>query len=258
MLYPRKKWPLWAVLLTGPILAVLVFVMTYFFDPLNLGEQTTLAALPAFLFSVVILLIIQSVTTYQEVDRLAAESDRLHEAVQSVLHVTKVGTPKTAWEYIMSRLPAVERVVNTSLNIPEEYDRISESLYEHDSYLRSPPEIADAVRRGLRWKDIGDPAALPRLRAVAASAAHGKHADRYEYRVIVHDEPQVTFTILTFSDGSREVLFNWDMRAAGQEPTVLLARDHDIVNMFAVQFDHLWRIAATDHDKMATRSTSKK
>jgi hypothetical protein len=247
---------LWAVLITGPVLSLVAFVLAYFLDPLNFGSGEPPAAVPAALLSVVVLLITNGVASFQQVERAAAGSERVFQAVQTYLHVTKVGTPRKGWEYVMSRLPALELVQNTSFNLAEEEERSSERLYGSDAYKLGPRKIGEATKNGLRWKDIGDGSATDRLREISKAVGAGRNPTNYEFRKIGHREPQLSFCLLTFHDGTREVLFNWDYRAAGQEPTVLLSRDHDIVNMFAVQFDHLWMRASPDHDRSATRSTS--
>jgi hypothetical protein len=89
------------------------------------------------------------------------------------------------------------------------------------------------------------------------NAEKGKQP-KYKYRVISHNEPQINFFILLeYFEGSKEVLFN-DFRGMGQDPIVLISRDNHIVEMFAIQFNLLWRRASEDHDSQATRSTSEK
>jgi hypothetical protein len=53
---------------------------------------------------------------------------------------------------------------------------------------------------------------------------------------------------LEYSDGSREVLFNWDFRGLGQDPIVLLSSDDKIIEMFNIHFNNLWRRASVDQD----------
>lgn len=248
----------WISLVLGPILAVVGFVVAYFANPLNFRNETFTAAIPAFLFSVIILIIGQNLATFREVERVSADSDRIYEAVRQYLHVTRVGPPKLAWDYVMKRLPALDDVRNTSFNIPEELDRAAERLYGSDEYQRAARDITQWTERSLRWKDIGDHSALPRLRTVWAQAQAGRNPDHYSYRLIGHAEPQINFILLSYADGTNEVLFNWDFRELGQDPIVLLSRDREIVTMFAVQFEYLWRTAAPDHDSKPTRSTSKK
>ena len=76
--------------------------------------------------------------------------------------------------------------------------------------------------------------------------------------MIKQEEPQVGFIILTYRDGTVEVLFNWDFREIPQDPVVLLSRDQEIISMFSAQYKGLWRVAVEDYDNIATKSTSKK
>jgi len=248
----------WISLVVGPILSIIGFVVTYYVNPLNFSNRTATAAIPAFLLSVIILIIGHNLATFREVERVSADSDRIYEAIKEYLHVTKVGTPKLAWDYVMKRLPILDEVRNTSFNIPEEVERAADRLYESDQYRRAARDITQWTERTLRWKDIGDDSALERLRAIEAQAKAGRNSDHYAFRVIGHVEPQINFIPLNYPDGGHEVLFNWDFRDIAQDPVVLLSRDRDIVNMFSIQFEYLWRAAVIDHDSMATKSTSKK
>ena len=250
----------WVLLVAGPVLSVIAFVVTYYLDPLNFGQRAPLAAVPAFLLSVVFLLISHSIASFRELERASTDSDRIYEAVKDYLHVTKVGSPEKAIQYVLARLPILQDVRNTTLNIDYEAERADERLYETRTYAAFARHVAQWSSRRLRWKDIGDPTAASRMRATAALAneASGKRPAQYQYRLIEHREPQINFILLTYPDGTSEVLFNWDFRNIGQDPVVLLSRDRDIVDMFAVQFEHLWRAASPDHDSIAVRSTSKK
>lgn len=248
----------WISLVAGPILSIVAFVLTYLLNPLHFSNHTATAAIPAFLLSVIILIISHNLATFREVERVSADSDRIYEAVREYLHVTKVGSPKLAWDYVMKRLPILDDVRNTSFNIPDEAERSDERLYSSTEYERAARDITQWTERTMRWKDIGDESALVRLRAIRRQAAAGRHPDHYMFRLIGHAEPQINFILLSYRDGSTEVLFNWDFRDIAQDPIVLLSRDRDVVGMFAIQFEYLWRAATIDHDSMATRSTSKK
>lgn len=250
----------WIALLAGPVLALVSFVATYYVDPLNFDGQEALAAIPAFLLATVILLISHNLAALREVERASAYSDRIYEAVKDYLHVTKIGSPETAAQYVLGRMPILREVRNTTLNLPEEIERSTEKLYDTVAYKDVSARVAEWAAKGQRWKDIGDTRATERLRATYEEAARvaGKRKTGYQFRLLTRDEPQINFILLTYQDGSTEVLFNWDFRNIGQDPTVLLSRDRDIVEMFAVQFEHLWRASSPDHDSMAVTSTSKK
>jgi len=251
---PRFKTNLYLLILT-PILALVAFVLTYLLDPLNFGERYTHAAIPAFLLSVIILIISHIVAVITEIEKVSNDSERIYEAVKNYLNVTKIGTPKKAWSYIIERLPVLEYVQNTSFDFNDETDQSSERLYDAESYQQSAVKIARHTEKGLTWKDIGDSTAVGRFRKIEENI---KRPSRYAYKLIKHSEPQMNFILLTYKDGSTEVLFNWDFREIPQDPIVLLSRDHEIFTMFAAQFKGLWRIAVSDYDSMATKSTSQK
>ena len=244
-------------LIISPILALVAFVVTYFLDPLSYGTQSSLAAIPAFLLSVIILIIGQILSIHNEIEKVSADSDRIYETVKNYLQVTKMGTPKSAWKYIVDRLPVLEYVQNTSFNFKDEIDQTNERLYDGDTYEQSFAEIAKHINNGLSWKDIGDRSAIARFRKIN-DLIHENAKGRYFFRLIKQTEPQIGFILLTYKDGTTEVLFNWDFRDIPQDPVVLLSRDQEIFNMFAAQYKSLWRVAVMDYDNSATKSTSKK
>lgn len=250
----------WATILATPVLSLLAFVIAYYLDPLNFGGQQALAAIPALLLSIVILLIGQAINTIYEVQQTAIYSNRIYEAVKDYLHVTKIGSPEKALRYISSRMPSLREVQNTSFNLNDESERANEKFYDTDTYEKAVQQVAYYSCRSLIWKDIGDLLAIERLRGLqkaAADLARGKRHG-YRYKLISHQEPQMNFIILEYEDGEREVLFNWDFRGGGQDPTVLISRDRQIIDMFSIHFAHLWRRASEDHDSRAIRSTSTK
>ena len=114
------------LLIISPILSIVSFVLTYLLDPLKYASQSALAAIPAFLLSIIILIIGQNINTHNEVEKVSADSERLSETVKNYLHVTKLGTPKSAWEYIINRLPVLEYVQNTSFNFEDEKEQTNE------------------------------------------------------------------------------------------------------------------------------------
>lgn len=246
-------------LLFGSLLAVIVFVVTYLINPLKLGEHFPVAAIPAFLLSVIVLIINHMIAIYREVQKVSVDSNRIHEAVRNYLHVTKIGTPKKAWEYIIHRLPVLEYVQNTSFNFREDQvEQSNERLYDASTYHQSLSKIARQIEQGLVWKDIGDSTAMERFQRLNSQINGNKCLGRYEFKFIGRAEPQINFILLTYKDGTTEVLFNWDFRDIPQDPVVLLSRDHEIFNMFAVQHKGLSQAAVHNYDSIATRSTPKK
>lgn len=251
----QHKSPL-VFLILGPLLSLIAFVLTYFINPLKYTTQSALAAIPAFLLSVIILIINHIIAVYREVQKVSVESDKVCEAVKNYLHITKIGTPKRAWEYIIHRLPILDYVQNTSFNFGDENEQTSERLYDAKDYQQSIAKIARQIERGLSWKDIGDATAIERFRKIKESISEDKRSDCYSYKIIRQSEPQIGFILLTYKDGTTEVLFNWDFRDIPHDPTVLLSRDGEIINMFAAQFKGLSRVAVQDYDSIATKSTS--
>lgn len=244
----------WYPVVGGPIMALVAFVLAYYYDPLHFGSQKPLAALPAFFVSLLILVVTHNINSRTELMRAAEYSDRIYDAVRDYLHVTKVGSAEVAFDYVLTRLPILDEVRNTSFNLRGELERANEKFYESKTYVDSAQKIAERSAKGLLWKDVGDSFALDRLRNVdhRAKELAGTRRSGYSYRVLNHDEPQINFIILTYPSGSPEVLFNWDFRRIGQDPVVLLSRDRDIVEMFAIQFELLWRASSADHDSSAT------
>lgn len=258
MATPRGRLQ-WVALLAGPVLGLVSFVVAYFINPLGFGGRDALAAVPAFLLAIVIMLISHNLTTFREVERASAFSDRIYEAVRDYLHVTKVGSPEIAFQYVLDRLPILVEVRNTVLNVPDEVERSVEKLYDTSAFENASRRIGDwASSKGRLWKDVGDSFGVDRFRATHDLAARlaGKRKTGYSYRLLPQALPQINFILLSYPDGSTEVLFNWDFRTIGQSPTVLLSRDRDVVEMFAVQFELLWRSASPDHDRRAASSTS--
>jgi len=167
-----------------------------------------------------------------------------------------MGTPKKAWKYIIDRLSILEYVQNTSFNFGDENIQSTERLYEDDNYIQSFIEIAHYVEQGLKWKDIGDQGAIYRFHKIRSNITKNKYINNYTFRLITQSEPQIGFILLTYKDGTKEVLFNWDFRDIPHDPVVLLSRDAEIFDMFAAQFKGLERVAVEDYDNMATKSTS--
>lgn len=249
-----KSVAVWLPIISGPLLALLTFYVSYTFDPLS---QENMRGITAFYFSVVVLMIGQWFVTVLEGQKTSENSKRLYDAVKNYLHVTTVGSPENAIEYIAGRLPALREVQNTSLNTEDESERSDEKLYQSGSYEKLCAEIPLHCREGLIWKDVGDIRAVKRLRSTyAASLGSNTRNSRYKYKLLTHSEPQINFILLEYRDGSKEVLFNWDFRGLGQDPTVLISRDPRIIEMFSIQFNLLWRSATEDHDSQATKSTS--
>jgi hypothetical protein len=240
----------------SPILSLVAFVVTYFIDPLKYAKGGELAAIPAFFVSIIVLIICHLIVVFQSSNRSAEEIKNIYDAVKNYLHVIELGTPKKAWDYIIQRLPVLEYVQNTSFNFNDENEQSSERLYEGINYIESSAKIAEAVETGLMWKDIGDSSAKERFEKIRGHLEEKRILGRYLYKFIEQHEPQIGFILLTYKDGTKEVLFNWDFRDIPQDPIVLLSQDQEIFNMFAAQYKGLSKVAVNDYDSMAVKSTS--
>lgn len=135
------------ILIASPIISLISFILTYYVDPLNYAEHVSLAAIPAFLLSIIILVIGQIITIHNEVERVSVDSERIYETVKDYLHVTKMGTPQSAWRYIIERLPILDYVQNTSFNFEDEKEEASERLYDNDEYQQSLGIIGKYVKK---------------------------------------------------------------------------------------------------------------
>jgi hypothetical protein len=255
---PTWKAIRWISLLGAPVLSLIAFVLTYWLDPLKFGTHQPLSALPAFLLSIIILIIGQTIRSGIELEHASTYSRKTYEAIKRYLHVTPIGSPEEAFRYINGRIPVLREVQNTSFSIDDESERADEKLYETEVYEKTCQELAYHCCKTLIWKDVGDRLAIKRLRSTRDLCNTISKGRKYGYRfkLISHNEPQMNFIILEYNDGTREVLFNWDFRGNGQDPTVLISRDQQMVEMFAIHFTLLWRRASEDHDSQATNSTS--
>lgn len=241
----RPSYP-WIGLIAGPLAAITSFVIAYFIDPLNFGGHDPLAAIPAFLLAVVILMVGQNVAAYRELERTSIQSQEIYDAVRDYLHVTKVGSPEQGMRYVASRLPILREARNTSFNVGDYTDRANDMFYDTELYQELSGAIAAWSAKGVRWKDVGDEFAVGRLRGISHQSIALGGRSLYQYKLVKENEPQLNFVVLGYGDGTSEVLFNWDFRSLSQDPIVLLSRDRDIVNMFTVQFERLWMRAKSD------------
>ena len=243
----------------GPFLSIVSFIVAYYIDPLNFASKYETVAIPAFLFSIVILLVFLYYNLNSIISVTLDSSIQTREAVKNYLHVTRLGTPEIALKYILSRLPSLIEVQNTSFNIDVEIERANEKYYETNLYKESMKEISASCSKGLLWKDVGDRYGLERFRFINDSTNNFSIPNsNYKYRILTHGNTQLNFIILEYEDGNKEVLFNWDYRKAGCDPIVLISRDEHIIDMFSAQYHHLWRSASNDHDNVAIISTSVK
>ena len=225
----------------------------------GITDDELLGVVSSALTAIFTLLVGHTISTRDKLTDASRLSDRLSDAIKNYLHVTRAGSAPQALEYITSRLPSLSEVRGTMLNFGDESETANDKLYDSQQYANFEAAIPPATARGLLWRDIGDPETVKRLRRILNAAeeeAGARRSHKYRYRIIKTKLPQMNFSILTFVNGDVELLFNWDYRALGRDPIVLLSRDEVIVDMFSQHFELLWRKASSDHDISATRSTS--
>ena len=235
-------------LFIGPIIALIVFFFSYWLDPLGYGPKQVATAIPAFLLSIVILLIDHGRIVSRATKNISKISFSVSETVKNYLHVTKFGSPDKAIEYINSRISSLKEVNNTSFNLEGANEKAENKFYKTTTYQQFQNKIIESSSStGLIWQDIGDHLALVRFKYIYKQATIHNINSHY-YPKIISCEPQMNFILLTYKDDSKEVLFNWDYRGAGRDPIVLLSRDQEIIQMFAIHFDHLWNKGSIPHD----------
>ena len=151
---PKLKW---VISLSGPVLSLVTFVITFYIDPLNFGQLQPMSAIPAFLLAIIILIISQQLSTHYEIAKATLYSDRIYEAVKSYLHVITMGSPENAMKYINDSLPSLREVKNTSFNLPgaDEEERANEKLYDTAHYETTIKNIARYSKKGCRfWSTV--------------------------------------------------------------------------------------------------------
>ncbi len=241
----KPQYTKWFDYSFGPSIAIIVFLFTYWLDPMGYGPKQVATAIPAFLLSIIILFIEHGRIVSKEAKKSSELSDRVYEAVKNYLHVIRIGSPIKAMEYINTRIPALSEIKNTSFNTFSEIERSNEKFYITNEYDDFQKQIIKYISKSLLCKELGDQFALDRFRKIYTVI---KDKDKYKYKLISHAEPQINFIILEYRDGNKEVLFNWDFRGLGQDPIVLLSKDEKIVDMFYIHFNNLWKISSPDYD----------
>ncbi len=228
----------------GPIMAIISFLFVYWLDPMDYKKDAA-TAIPAFLLSVVILFIDHGRLVSKESKKSADLYDKIYDAVKNYLHIIRIGSATKAMEYVNSRIPILIEIKNTSFNTNNEIERSDEKFYITEEYDNFQKQIAEYISKNLLCKELGDKFAFERFKKTYNLTERN---ERYKYKFISHNEPQINFIILEYKNGDKEVLFNWDFRGLGEDPTILLSRDEKIVNMFYIHFNNLWNVASPDYD----------
>lgn len=249
MVKERTTVAQWLYLLVGPILSIACFVVTYYGNIFSLGKDP-LSSIPALLFSILVLIVTQSLSTHLEVKKTKHEYSNILETVKRYNHVISIGSPEVAMQYVGDRLQLLNEVWNTSVNMKKEEEDAEYNIYSRDSYLKTYERALRLCRENkLLWKDIGNLEAKKRLKKLVQNSVKDE-TKYYQYRFINGIVPQINFIILRYRDvhTKSEVLFNWDHRDSEKNPIVLLSQDDKIVKMFMTHYNDLWENASRSHD----------
>lgn len=252
------------------ILSLLSFILVTKFDPLYVSDKQSLASIPAFFISVIIILIGNSINNILEIHRsnnyykiihndVNEHHQKISDTMINHLNVISIGSPKVAFNYVLENLNDLSEVKNTSFTLDDEVDSANINLYKTEEYKAILKKISKFIDHGGFWRDIGDDYAKTRFEKIAnqVKKPNTDNSNHYIYKLLIQNISQINFILLKYKEGEKkEVLFNWDFKSAGQDPIVLLSREDQIINMFSSHFEYLWRQASLDHDSIAIKSTS--
>ena len=230
-----------AVYAAGLSISIISFVALLKTDPFGLSDLSQNPELPAFFFSVAILLLSDRISAMMQFAENRELSEDIAEMVKSAHSVTSFRTPRDAIQYVNNRMGSLLSVESVSLNMEDEFSTTDDYLYRSEVYQNYLNLIAKNVSDGLIWKDIGDTYAEKKFSITRDQIIPEKTKGSFQTRIVGGSDPQITFLILGYRDGTKEVLFNWDYRSPGSEPAVLLSQDSLIVKMFSTHFANLWR-----------------
>lgn len=229
----------------GIVLSLIAFFVLLKGDPFGLTRVSGNPEHTAFFVSIIVLLLTEKLASIQRKVENETIGNNIVEMVKSSHSVTQFRDPRSAIHYVRAQLPQLRDVENISVNMKEEIEHVDSQLYRASEYSDLKREIAQCVMNGLRWRDIGDQYAETRFSDIANMIIRESSQGIYKYKFLKHKEPQMTFIVLRYRNGSpTEVLFNWDYRQPGQEPIVLLSRDERIVQMYSIHFSNLWQTAS--------------
>ena len=234
-------WKPVGIYATGLILSIVAFIALLRTDPFGLANLSQNPELPAFFLSIVVLLVSDRISGLFQMQENKEQTKRLADLIKDSHSVVKFRTPRDAIQYISNRIDSLRSVENISVNTDDEFIDVDDYFYRSEQYDSFISSISSGVAKGLIWRDLGDKYAKKRFDKIGGLVAKKKSKGTYQYKLISHNEPQITFTIIQYHDGTREVLFNWDYRSPGAEPNVMLSRDEDLVTMFAIHFTILWK-----------------
>lgn len=252
------------------VLSLVSYILFIYFDPLKVSDTQSLSSLPSFFITIIIMilgnLINTAVAMHSYSEKLNIIKNEVNEGnaniikqIKENINVTKVGYPEEAFGYIISKLNNVEEIKNTSFTVTERNDDAKNHLYDTEKYINGLKSIKKYVTDGGIWHDVGDNNAASRFRKIYNNIfAEDKEKNyKYQFKLIESEIPQINFTIITYKNKSKEVLFNWDYKTAGKEPIVVSSRDREMIDMFTYHFEYLEKVASLDHDSMKTKSVSR-
>lgn len=230
--------------LIGLACSVVSFIVALKTDPLGLSKYSQNPELPAFFFSIVILMLSDRVAAMLQFAENKEISESIVNMIKNAHSVVAFRTPRDAILYVNNRMSSLLSVESVSLNLDEEFSTTDDYLYRSDEYENYLLLIAKNVENGLIWRDIGDKYAEKKFHHTREHISKKCIKGSFQTRMIPTNMPQITFLILGYRDGTKEALFNWDYLSPGAEPCVLLSRDINVVQMFSYQFANLWRISS--------------
>lgn len=232
------------VYIIGLLASVCSFIVTLKTDPFGLSQYSQNPELPAFFFSIVILMLSDRISAMIQFAENKKISDSIVNMIKNSHSVVAFRTPRDAILYVNNRIGSLLSVESVSLNLDEEFATTDDYLYRSEEYKKYLQLIAENVEKGLIWRDIGDKFAQKKFSITQKYLENKDIKGSFQTRMISNCGPQITFLILGYRDGTKEVLFNWDYLSPGAEPCVLLSRDANMIQMFSYQFSNLWRISS--------------
>ncbi|QIL45602.1 hypothetical protein G7081_00125 [Vagococcus coleopterorum] len=238
----KKNW----IAIVGVLLAILSIILSFI-------PAFTNYVLTVFLLSVFALFHDQYSKTQTILKNTEETSNQVSLDVKNHLRVIRLDTPgKTFNDYIIKRLDIISEIRNTSFNVSAD-DRDANIYFNKTDTLKVAPEFVKSnIDNGLIWHDVGDKYAKKRFKTwhdyfypeEQVTSSMGE----YKSKLINPRVPYPNFLIITYKDARQEVLFNWDLRLNGTQPSVLVSNEDDLIQFYSAQFNLLYNNATDDAD----------
>jgi hypothetical protein len=243
-----KKASFWIVFVISALIGLLSIILGF----TDLSKYT----IPLFLLSVFALLTDQYVKIMSSLTHTENYSNNMSNDVRDHLVVIKLdGSISQVFnEYVIERLDVIKSIKNTSFNI--EADRHDADILFDDSLelKGAPDKVKKFIEKSLIWEDIGNRSkkTIKRFESWEKDCNHkNKNGGFYDYKLLDNSlTPYPNFLIITYNNGRKEVLFNWDVRLDGIEPEVLVSSEKLIVEFYNKQFTLLQKSAVTNGDSL--------